>query len=308
MRTNRRQLARSLGFIGAYSGWIVAYRLLILTFVTYFLTSSARGGRVRFEDVTETLSANELTLMGVSAILFVVTLRLLNPITSTTSAEIFTPTRLERGFVPGFLQGSVLATGFVVALLIAGTYRYLGFFIQVEETPMAASAVLTRIVALGCLAYFEEFIFRHKLTEHLEHLVPRPAAAVAVALAYCAVKWIQFDLGVMQALTLLLISLALSARRALEDDFTRGAGYWAAVLIVFQPILSLPALGGDFSGLFLIKYQPNESSELTRLLTGGAGGPLSGLLFQALVAGDAARSLLELRGLARRRRPSTSLA
>jgi hypothetical protein len=263
---------------------------------------------VRFEDVTETLSANELTLMGVSAILFVVTLRLLNPITSTTSAEIFTPTRLERGFVPGFLQGSVLATGFVVALLIAGTYRYLGFFIQVEETPMAASAVLTRIVALGCLAYFEEFIFRHKLTEHLEHLMPRPAAAVAVALAYCAVKGIQFDLGVMQALTLLLISLALSARRALEDDFTRGAGYWAALLIVFQPILSLPALGGDFSGLFLIKYQPNESSELTRLLTGGAGGPLSGLLFQALVAGDAARSLLELRGLARRRRPSTSLA
>ncbi|MFK5282838.1 hypothetical protein ACI3PL_25055, partial [Lacticaseibacillus paracasei] len=70
---------------------------------------------------------------------------------------------------------------------------------------------------------------------------------------------------------------------------------------------SLPALGGDFSGVFLIKYQPNEPSELIRVLTGGAGGPLSGLILQALIAADGVRCLLELRGISRRTHRQTLL-
>jgi hypothetical protein len=253
--------------------------------------------------------------MGLSAALFVLLLRALYPITSTTTQEIFTPDRLEKRFVPGFTHGAMIAAGVTLAFLLSGAYRYLGFFIQFEEAPLAAITVVVRVVALGSFAYFEEFIFRHKLTGDFRRQIwgARPPGfvanvglALAVAVLYCSIKWIQFgfELGVMQLTTLFLLSVALSARALIDTDdsvspamgagdFARGAGFWAALLIVFQPLLSLPMLGSDFSGLILVKYQVDKDVDpLTRFFTGGPGGPLSSFALQALLAIDAVRGLL----------------
>ena len=118
--------------------------------------------------------------------------------------------------------------------------------------------------------------------------------AGVVAILYCGVKLLQFDLGVMQLFTLFLISLTLSVQSFVDGDFGRGAGFWAALLVVFQPLLSLPALGGDFTGIVLIKFQPatNDSADsLARLLTGGAGGPLSSIALQLLLVLDIVRGV-----------------
>jgi hypothetical protein len=299
------RLARAAGYLLAYAGWILVFRMLVLTFLTYFLTAS--GKHPRFEDISESFGANELTIMGLGALLFVLILHAFYPLTSTTRAEVFTPARLEKYFVPGFAHGATLAAGVTLAFVLSGHYRYLGSFIQFDEAPLAGLTVLVRILALGVFAYCEEYVFRHKISRYimsqLGHgrdpsrtatLPVRLATAGVVATLYCGVKLLQFDLGVMQLATLFLISLALSMRAFADGDFARGAGFWAAMLIVFQPLLSLPALGGDFAGIVLIKYQ-GSSPEVARVLTGGAGGPLSSLALQLLLAWDIARGLVRYR-------------
>jgi hypothetical protein len=297
------RLGRPLAYVAAYSVWTLAFRLLVLTFLTYFLMASGR--KPRFEDISEAFGANELTVMGLSALLFVALLRALNPVTTTTTAEIFTPIRLEKYFLPGFAHGATLAAGVTLAFVLSGHYRYLGSFIPFEEAPLAGLTVLVRILALGVFAYCEEFVFRHKISRYLlqqlgkakaSRLSVRLMTASLVAVMYCGLKVLQFDLGVMQLGTLFLVSLSLSIRSFADGDFGRGAGFWAAILIVFQPLLSLPALGGDFTGIILIKYQPPSSGEeAARILTGGIGGPLSSVALQMLLALDIARGLLRLR-------------
>lgn len=312
------RLGRALGYVAAYSAWVLAFRLLVLTFLTYFLMASGR--RPRFEDISEAFGANELTVMGLGALLFVALLRALHPVTTTTLPEIFTPARFEKYFLPGFIHGATLAAGVTLAFVLSGHYRYLGSFIPFEEAPLAGLTVLVRILALGVFAYCEEFIFRHKISRYLlqqlgvvkstqfaGHLV----TASVVAVLYCGIKLLQFDLGVMQLGTLFLVSITLSVRSFADNDFNRGAGFWAAMLIVFQALLSLPALGGDFAGIILIKYQnslsANTGDEAARLLTGGVGGPLSSLALQMLLALDIARGLLRYRKGQRTRPAQTRL-
>ena len=83
----------------------MAIRLLIVTFVTYFVTSSSGGARpTRFGDISEALGANELSFLGFSALAYVVVVKAANPITSSGYRDFFTPERLEKRFLPGFFH------------------------------------------------------------------------------------------------------------------------------------------------------------------------------------------------------------
>ncbi len=301
---NRKALGRSAGWAAAYAGWIVVFKLVVLTLVTYFLVSSHRtgtgSGAPRFDDISEILGSNEVTLMGVAALIFVVLVRAFNPITTTQTAEIFTGERFEKRFIPGFLHGAVIAMGVAFAFVVAGTHRYFGFLISFDDAALAIATITMRALALVSLAYCEEFIFRRKIPMQLNQFMNPVSASLVVAVLYCLVKAVQFDLGVMHFLTLFLLSVALSLRANRDGDFTEGAGFVAALLVVFQSILSLPVFGNDFTGLVMIKFQgptgdalePTLHQSTLRLLTGGAGGPFSGLAFQFLLILDIARGIL----------------
>ena len=58
------------------------------------------------------------------------------------------------------------------------------------------------------------------------------------------------------------------------------------MLVAFQPLSSLPLFGSDFQGLLLIRYESGLSGEPDwfRWVTGGAGGPLSSVSLQMLLA------------------------
>lgn len=288
----RPSLAKAGGLMLAYALWVGLFRLLALSFVTYFLAHSTGSGKApRFEDISEAFGSNEITLMGIAAGAFVLLLRNLYPLTSTSSQDLFSPKRFEKKFVPGFFHGALLVTALVLALLLGGSYRYMGVFIQFDEAPLAVAAVAMRAIALGIMAYSEEYVFRRKLAVFLREWPPI-AVAIFSASAFCAVKTLQFDLGWMHLMTLFLVSLALSVRFYSESDFGRGAGFWAGILIVAHPLLSLPVLGNEFSGLFLVKYQAKTASEAARFFTGGPGGPLQSFAFQLLLVVDVARGFL----------------
>lgn len=271
-----------------YTGWVMGFRLIALTLITYFMVESGSES-ARFQDISDMYGSNEVLLVGLAAAAFVLAIRMFNPITSTSWEEILSAARFRKRFLPGFLQGAVLAMGFTGALVASGLYRYLGFFIQAEDGAIALGGVLLRVAGLVLLVYSEEFLFRHKILSYLRRHIPDAAAAMVTAILYCAIKFLQFDLGIMQLSTLLLLGIALGFRAILQGDFTRGAGQWAAMLIVFHALLSLPIFGNDFQGLLLVRYEAEAAAGgSARLITGGIGGPLSSFALQILFLFDIA--------------------
>lgn len=280
---------RPLGFISLYAVWVASIRLLALTFITYFTISPTS----HYQDISDVFTSNEVSLMGLSAFLFVGLMSWLYPLTSTHIQEIITREGIEKNFLPGFAQGAIFGGGIILAFVLGGTYRYLGSFIQFEEAPFELLNTVLRMVALSALVYCEEFIFHHRLQSRIQEHLPDWFGAILIALVYCGIKLIQFDLGFSHLLTLFLVSIALFYRSKNDGGFVRGAGYWAAILIVFNPLLSLPIFGNDFSGVLLAKYQ--NGTPLTRFLTGGVGGPISSFIFQLLLILDIGRSILKRR-------------
>lgn len=276
----------------AYAIWIALFKLVALSLVTYVLMSS----QARFQDIGDAFGSNEIPLIGLGSALYLILLRFLNPLVSVSTEEIFTPIRFEKRFVPGFFSGSVLALIAVLAFLLAGLYRYLGSYIHFDDAPLALADTLIRALSLGILVYCEEFLFRRRILNHLRQEMPELAAALLTGIGFCAIKAIQFDLGLMQLLTLFLISYSLSLRTLAQGDFAWSAGFWAGLLIVFHPLLSLPVLGNEFQGIVIVKYysqDPTTGIENLRLLTGGLGGPLSSLPIQIVFLIDIVRSVLK---------------
>ena len=307
-------LCRALAFFSLYAIWVMGFRLFTLTFITYFTISPT----AHFQDISDAFSSNEVTLMGLSSLLFVGLLYWLNPVANTPLTDFVTRARIEKKFLPGFTRGALFAGGIVFFFLLAGVYRYLGYFIQFDEAPLELANVLLRMFALGVLAYCEEYIFHYKIVQLLKG--PRTgrltelSLALLIALLYCGIKILQFDLGLMQLVTLFLISIRLFY----HSSFASGAGFWAAILIILQPVLSLPIFGNDFSGLLIIRYNSalfEHHSSLaagittgmaaglaglthehlilfTRFLSGGVGGPLSSFAFQLVLILDISRKIL----------------
>ncbi|MFL5812851.1 MAG: hypothetical protein ACJ763_04690 [Bdellovibrionia bacterium] len=315
-------LSQSIAILATYLCWTAVFKFISLTFVTYFVLSSGNTENSHFEDVNEALSSSQLALSALCAGGYVLLLRVFQPFAYSTrngSYELFSTHKVETRFLPGLLHGSVLAAGMTLAFLLGGVYRYLGFFIQADQAPLAMASLLFRICSITAFIYLEEFIFRQRILKcltrrgELEETTPsnefwhNMAAVAFTAAMYVGVKLYQFDLGWMQALTLYFVALALGLQ-ALSGDFVLAAGFWAAVLIVFQALLSLPIFGNEFSGLILIKYQslaPEAATEFwapesnygetLRFITGGAGGPLASLAFQLLILFDVLRNAVRYR-------------
>src|SRR3954471_3863844 len=162
----KRGFVNAVAWCAAYAGWVTVLRLLVLTFVTYFVMNSNAAKTARFEDISEAFGSNEITLIGLSAAVFVIILRLLNPITTTTTEEVFTPQRIEKNFLPGFFHGALVGSGLILAFLLSGLYRYLGFIIQFEDLHISLPGIVVRIAAILGWVYCEEFVFRHKILKY----------------------------------------------------------------------------------------------------------------------------------------------
>ncbi len=282
---------RALLYFCVYSSGMLAFRLISLTLVTYLLMSSG----AKFQEISDTYAANELIVVGLGALLFVCMLRWLNPLTSTTTEEIFSPYRFEKRFAPGFLQGATLASALTFAFLLSDAYAYLGFFIQADSTALAIGGVVIRILAIICMVYCEEFLFHSKILNSFRSQVSELQALVFTSLLYCAIKSFQFHLGLMHLATLFLISFWLGIRSVADGDFSKSAGLWAGILVTFHALLSLPILGNETQGILLLRFKIGTDGDLgaTRFLTGGSGGPLSSFILQLIILVDIGRHIFK---------------
>lgn len=260
--------------------------------MTYYAASASPDTQAplgKLQEIGDLYSSAELYLAGISALLFVALIRALYPLTTVSSLrQIVKPSRLRSAFLPGLLRGIAVATAFMGALLVTGYYRMTGFFVQLDEPWVASLGLLSKAVCLFAMIYSEEFLIRRRFLDALQERFRKIPAALTCTLVYCGLKWMQFDLGWMQTLTLLIISLMLSIQAAYRRDFSFGAGLWSGTLFVFHILFGLSIFGINHTGLFLVRYTGpildlTWADQMTRLLTGGVGGPLSSGALQVLL-------------------------
>ena len=214
--------------------------------------------------------------------------------TSTRLEDIFSRKRIEREFFPGFLQGTLLGGALILIYILTGTMRSLGSQIQLGEAPLRIATILFRMTVLCVFAYAESWIFFHQIPKQVKRRLPELVLANGLAVLYCGIKVLQFDLDGMQVVTLYLVAILLFYRMRQEDSFARGAGYWAGLLVLFSPLLSLPLFGNEFQGILWLKVQiPILENKYTHVLTGGVGGPISSFALQLLLIMTLSRSMLK---------------
>lgn len=287
-------ITRAAVICALYAGWMAAFHLLALTVMTYVLMSQ----NPKFQDINDLYASNEILLVSSASVLFVVLLRMLYPILTSTNERLISRAIITQRFLPGFAQGAILAVLLAGCFMLSGTYRYLGFFVQAEDNALAGVAVLLRIAALTALVFCEEFIVRQKILGALRKDFKTALAILIAALIGCAFKAIQFDLGMRQLFTLLLLGLLLGVRAVIAGDSVRGSGFLAGLLVLSHPILSLSVFGSDFQGAFLLRFDPDFSGtqvhseasvSLAQWVTGGYGGPLSSIALQIVLIAELTR-------------------
>ena len=284
-------LQRTAGLVLGYFLWIKLVQVISLSLLTYYAASGSANSfsAGHLQEINDLYSNYELSIAAGTTILFVFFLRALYPLTTLSSLRaLMTWGRIRHSFIPGLYRGMAIATAFVGALLVSGYYVFGGFFVQLDEPLVATFMLALKALALLLFVYMEEYLFRRKLFQALHERLSREAAAIVCMAAYLLVKIFQFDLGLMQTLTVALISIVLSSQSAFQRDFGFGAGQWGGVLVVFHVFFGLPVFGIPQPGVFSLRYTGpvldlDWLSQITRLLTGGTGGPLSSASFQALL-------------------------
>ncbi len=277
-------MRRALILALSYLGWNSAFRLIILSLVVYFM---ARSGSP-FPEISETTNKNQILVVGIGCLGFLFLLTQMNPIATVSRTEIITGNLVETQLYPAFLRGAVVACLFVFVGLVCGYYRYVGFFVQSDSPALAAFGLLFRAISILLMVYIDEFVFRGRFMTHLRDHAHPIRTVLLGALFYALSKQMLFHLGFAHLLTLGLLGTALSLRAYLHRGFAEGAGLLAGFLIIAHCAFSLPIFGNEAQGIILLRYdiQLDIDAPTIRFLTGGLGGPLSSVAFQAILLFD----------------------
>jgi hypothetical protein len=150
-----------------------------------------------------------------------------------------------------------------------------------EEGFWPLLSCISRAIAWLAWAFAEEWVFRKVL---LEKLRTRYSAWISIlivtALWTLTRSWHQ-GLGLNQTITLILLGMALGLSVCQGRSYLTGAAILGTSTLIFQVLFSLPVLGQDFTGIWIIKFR---AENLLQLVSGGPGGPLSSAFLQLALA------------------------
>lgn len=281
-------MRRALILALSYLTWNGAFRLIILSIITYFMSRSGAP----FAEISETTTKNQILAVGIASISFLFVLILFNPIATVSRSEIVTSHLIEHEFYPAFLRGAVFACVFAAIGIGAGYYRYVGFFVQSDTPAIAIFGLIFRALSILMMVYIDEFIFRGRFMAHIRDNAHPLRAVILGALLYSLSKAFQFHIGWAHLVTLALLGTALSLRAHLHRDFAGGAGVVAGFLIIAHCVFSLPIFGSESQGVVLLRYdiRLDIDAPTIRFLTGGLGGPLSSVVLQTVILVDILRN------------------
>ena len=283
-------LAQAIRFSLSYGVWIILVRFIYISLVTYFNISP----QARLQDMSDSIYHYSLTMAGLSAILFIILLSALQPIVRFNGRDFYQPHRLEGEWIKGFMRGSLVVSLLCIPLLLSGYYKWVGFYLHPTEAPLEFIHTIIRILSIVLLTYAEGYLFFVRLPQYLQGTIPQWMIAQIIAFYYCLAQYLQFDLGLLQAACLYGVALSLYYRALLSGHFDQGAGFWSAILILFNPLLSLPIFGSEHFGILIIKPDLNMAGDISpHWITGGVRGPLCSPIFQIFLLFDFIKSMMK---------------
>lgn len=269
-------------FLGAYWLWLFFAHLIGLSLVTYGMISSSP----KFNEIADLYFTNSWTVQGWAAGLFL----LLNiGLTVGRPAQWleFNRNHLKTKILPMVLRTAAGALIWVLLTHWLTPSQFLGPGFSWEEGLWATLIFVSRTVAWIGWACGEEWIFRKVLLERARSHFAKHRLGDWAAIGITTALWVLtrcwgYHLGVNQTLTLVLLGTILGLRASRGGSYLEGAAIVGVAAAIFQVLFSIPVLGQDFTGAWIIKYR---SGELLQLVSGGAGGPLSSAAIQLALIG-----------------------
>ena len=271
-------------FFLAYLTWIVIFKFLSLSLITYFFVVLTSPNSVELKEISETLNLFEIPILGLASFLFVV---FLDGFKTKYNAKNLTPsfTKERTNFFLGFLRGLFFATSFVLFCIFTNHYQYEGSFYYLFNTPLFFITFVFQIIGVGLLCYCEETLFRKKILLSFSNSISFLPKIIFCSVFFCLIKVIQFDLQFLQVLTLFLVSVLLSIKSFNNSTFDFNTGLLCGLIICWSTLFGLPVFNTDFSGILPITINhdivsPSGIEDYYSFLSGGKHGPLSSNLLQ----------------------------
>ncbi len=268
-------------FLTSYGLWCFFFRIVFKTLITYF----SRSADSALHDIADSFASSGLIVAALSSASFLWFTLQMSSLQGGAQkwSQLFQwhefKTQLPQ-VIRGGLQGGLLALGLIAVLIVNGDYVYLGGFVQMNEPVYGIAALAIRTLALLCMVACEEVLFaRIALSPTLKDSHWLMQAFIG-GISYAGIKAIQFDIGVMQGLTLFL--LGAIGFLMLQSQPSRHFGFLTGLLGMFHLCMGQPIFGSNFNGLFLFRVTESESV-FKVFFTGGLGGPLSSFALQVLL-------------------------
>ena len=268
----------------AAASWLTLFSLGGSSLLAYSLFAAGS----KFADVSEQAVTQKLPIFGMGAIMIPLALLALQPLSTTGRAELWPRTGAWKRLSPGLLEGIGVATLVCFALVASGFYEVQGFLPRSEDWSIEIGGFLLRFFAMIGISYATSLVSFELMPRALAqddsepHTARRPRNLLFCALGFSLLIRLGFDLGWAQLGTFLLIGLYGALRSLNDDHFLGVAGFLTGLLFTVHLIFGLSALGVENQGIFSLRYMgPNTGeleSALVRWITGGYGGPLSGLV------------------------------
>lgn len=257
-------------------------RLIFLTVVAYIVVrttdSSSQNALQKIGDMAR---ANQSLVTGFSALLFVVLLQILQPLTRTSFKQVFNFPELKRVFAPNALGGLILTAVMIAGTMLGGHMNYLGIYMRFDEVALSFVSAGIFGVSLFAQMIVEEYMFREALEPRLSDSMGALAAVAASSLLYLLVKHVQYDISWIQAGNLVLLNFTFSMIARSEKTYMASAAFAATFMIVSHLFFGLPLMGQDMPGILLLRASSDDG--LGSLLSGGDQGPEAGLVLTVLL-------------------------
>lgn len=180
-----------------------------------------------------------------------------------------------------------MGTALLVVVAILGLFfardqlSFLGFVLSSTVGTPVFPLFFLDLLSIGTICICEEYIFRYRIMSSLMEERYPVRAVVVSALLYLVIKAVQFDLGLIECLNILLINISLGFYFLRSYRVHRGIGFIVVFFALLKSVFGLALWSQAGPSMFLFKH--NAQIEVG-WLTGGDAGPLAGLGMTSLLA------------------------
>ncbi|MEW6058259.1 MAG: hypothetical protein AB1540_16775 [Bdellovibrionota bacterium] len=281
MNLMKHPFARAAGFVMGYAVCFWFVRLFIITIVAYNFVRLSDSSPLALQKIGDIVRANQVLTYGISAIVFVSLLHALHPLTRTRFHEVFNLKSLKDHFLPNALNGAILTVVLLVGTTLGGYMSYLGVYMKFDEVLLALGTATLFAAALFALTLVEEYMLRQVIETTLSQKMSTIKVVAVSSAVYLGVKLLQFNLGYIEAMNLVLLNITLSMIARTERSYLASASFSATFMMLVHIVFGLPFMQQDMPGIFLLRAASDEG--LASTLSGGAIGPEGGLVLTVLL-------------------------